>query len=307
VLLAGDAHPDLAHAVARLCGATRIPASISAFADGETRIRIEADVAGADLYIVQPTSAPTNERLMTLALLADAARAAGAARITAVVPYFGYARQDVRKSGGEPRSARLAARLLADAGIERLVALELHSPALESAFDMALVHLEADELMLPVIRGWDVTDLTIVAPDAGGLKRAQRYAVALAAPLAVVAKTRPGPDVAVAVGVLGDVRRRSCLIVDDMASTGGTMAGAARALLDAGANEVNALFVHAVMAPGALDRLRAASIGRIVTTDSVPAKPDPQIQVVSVAPLLARALVRLAGGPAALPPPAGSG
>jgi ribose-phosphate pyrophosphokinase len=256
---------------------------------------------------VQPTSAPTNERLMTLALLADAARAAGAARITAVVPYFGYARQDVRKSGGEPRSARLAARLLADAGIERLVALELHSPALESAFDMALVHLEADELMLPVIRGWDVTDLTIVAPDAGGLKRAQRYAVALAAPLAVVAKTRPGPDVAVAVGVLGDVRGRSCLIVDDMASTGGTMAGAARALLDAGANEVNALFVHAVMAPGALDRLRAASIGRIVTTDSVPAKPDPQIQVVSVAPLLARALVRLAGGPAALPPPAGSG
>ena len=306
-LVAGDAHPDLAHAVARLCGATRIPASIAAFADGETRIRIEADVAGADLYIVQPTSAPTNERLMTLALLADAARAAGAARITAVVPYFGYARQDVRKSGGEPRSARLAGRLLADAGVERLVALELHSPALESAFDMPLVHLEADELMLSVISGWALPDLAIVSPDAGGLKRAQRYAVALAAPLAVVAKSRPGPDVAVAVGVLGDVRGRACLIVDDMASTGGTIAGAARALLDAGAREVNALFVHAVMAPGALDRICAASVGRIVTTDSVPAKPDPQIQVVSVAPLLARTLVHLAGGPATLSAPTASG
>jgi ribose-phosphate pyrophosphokinase len=300
-LLAGDAHPDLAHAVASLCGATRIPASIAAFADGETRIRIETDVAGADLYIVQPTSAPTNERLMTLALLADAAHAAGAARITAVVPYFGYARQDVRKTGREPRSARLAARLLADAGVDRLVALELHSPALESAFDMPLVHLEADEPMLAVVRDWNVPDLTIVSPDAGGLKRAQRYALALSAPLAVVAKTRPAPDVAVAAGVLGDVRGRACLIVDDMASTGGTMAGAAHALLAAGAREVNALFVHAVMAPGALDRIRAASVGRIATTDSAPARPDPRIQVVSVAPLLASALKSLAApaGPSA--------
>jgi ribose-phosphate pyrophosphokinase len=293
-LLAGDAHPDLADAVASLCEATRIPASIAAFADGETRIRIEGDVAGADLCIVQPTSAPTNERLMTLALLADAARAAGTARITAVVPYFGYARQDVRKASGEPRSARLASRLLADAGIDRLVALELHSPALESAFDMPLVHLAADELMLPIIRGWDVPDLTIVSPDAGGLKRAQRYAVALAAPLAVVAKIRPGPDVAVAAGVLGDVRGRSCLIVDDMASTGGTIAGAAHALLAAGARDVNALFVHAVMAPGALERIGAASVGRIVTTDSMAVRPDPRLEVVSVAPLLARTLLRLA-------------
>jgi ribose-phosphate pyrophosphokinase len=210
------------------------------------------------------------------------------------VPYFGYARQDVRKTGGEPRSARLAARLLADARVDRLVALELHSPALESAFDMPLVHLEADGPMLPVVRSWNVPDLTIVSPDAGGLKRAQRYALALSAPLAVVAKTRPAPDVAVVTGVLGDVRGRACLIVDDMASTGGTMAGAAHALLAAGASEVNALFVHAVMAPGALERIRAASVSRILTTDSVPAEPDRHVQVVSVAPLLARALERLA-------------
>jgi ribose-phosphate pyrophosphokinase len=149
--------------------------------------------------------------------------------------------------------------------------------------------------MLPVVRGWNAPDLTVVSPDAGGLKRAQRYALALAAPLAVVAKTRPAPDVAVAAGVLGDVRGRACLIVDDMASTGGTLAGAAQALAGAGAREVHALFVHAVMAPGALERIRAASVGRIVTTDSVPAQPDARIQVVPVAPLLARAITRLAG------------
>jgi ribose-phosphate pyrophosphokinase len=296
-LAAGDAHPQLAQDLARLCGATVVPTWISAFADGETRVRIETDVADADLYIVQPTSTPTNERLMTLALIADAARGAGAARITAVVPYFGYARQDVRKGAGEPRSARVAARLLAGAGVDRIVVLELHSPALESAFDLPVVQLEADELMLPVVRGWGVADLAVVSPDAGGLKRAQRYASALAAPLAVVAKTRPLADVAVALQVLGDVRGRACLIVDDMASTGGTIAGAAEALLEAGAKEVHALFIHAVMAPGALERIFAASVRRVVTTDSVHAAPHPRVQIIPIAPWLARTLARLAGRP----------
>ncbi len=301
-LLAGDAHPDLAAEVARQCDLPTIPTSIAAFADGETQVRIDADVRDADLYVVQPTSAPTNDHLLTLALIADAARAAGAARVTAVVPYFGYARQDVRKRPGEPRSARLAARLLAAAGVDRLVVLELHSPALESAFEMPLELLEADDATLPVIRQWGIADLTIIAPDAGGLKRAQRYADALAAPLAAVAKTRPAPDVAVALQVLGDVRDRSCLIVDDMASTGGTIAGAARALLQAGAKAIDALFIHAVMAPGALERICAASVRRIVTTDSVRSAADPRVQVVSVAPLLAGAVTRLAGRDAAARP-----
>jgi ribose-phosphate pyrophosphokinase len=294
-LVAGDAHPRLAEDLVRLCGAIAVPTTIAAFADGETRVRIDGDVDGADLYIVQPTSTPVSERLMTLALIADAARGAGAARITAVVPYFGYARQDVRKGAGEPRSARIAARLLAAAGVGRIVVLELHSPALESAFDLPVVQLDADELLLPVVRGWSIADLAVVSPDAGGLKRAQRYAAALAAPLAVVAKTRPRADVAAALQVLGDVRGRACLIVDDMASTGGTIAAAAQALLEAGAKEINALFVHAVMAPGTVERISAASVRRIVTTDSVCAAPDPRIQVVPIAPLLARTLARLAG------------
>jgi len=294
-LVAGDAHPELVRDIARLIEARLISTSVSAFADGETRIRIEADVQDADLYIVQPTSAPTNERLMTLALIADAACAAGAARITAVVPYFGYARQDVRKMVGEPRSAQLAARVLRTAGIDRLVALELHSPALESAFEMPLVHLQADELMLPVVRGWGIRDLAIVSPDAGGMKRAQRYASALEASLAVIAKGRPRADVAVSLQVLGEVRGRTCLIVDDMASTGRTIVGAAKALLDAGAKEVHALFIHAVMAPGALDDICTASVRRIVSTDSVRGPPDPRLEVISIAPLLARSLIQLTG------------
>ena len=286
-LIGGDAHPELGREIANQAQAPLIPVSISAFADGETRVRIEADVAGADLYIVQPTSAPTNERLVSLALIADAARGAGAARITALMPYFGYARQDVRKHSGEPRSARLAARILSAAGIDRVVALELHSPALESAFDMPLVHLQADELMLPVVRD---RQLAIVSPDAGGLKRAQRYAMALGAPLAVVAKARAAADIAVPLQVLGEVRGRACLVVDDIASTGRTIAGAAQALAAAEAREVHALFIHAVMAPGALERISAAGVRSVVTTDSVPGAPDARLQVVSIAPLFAKAL-----------------
>jgi len=293
-LIAGDAHPLLAEEIGRLTGIAPTPTSVAAFADGETRVRIEGEVQDADLYIVQPTSSPTNERLMTLALIADAARGAGASRITAVLPYFGYARQDVRKNPGEPRSAQLAARILRCAGIDRAVVLELHSPALESAFEMPLLHLQTDELTLPLVRGWGIADLVIVSPDAGGLKRAQRYASALGAGLAVVAKARPDPDAAVALQILGDVRDRACLIVDDMASTGRTLAAAAQSLAHAGAKEIHALFVHAVMAPGALDRMCAGPLRRIITTDSVPSALDARVQVVSIAPILARALSRLA-------------
>jgi ribose-phosphate pyrophosphokinase len=286
VIIAGDAHPALAQSIAREAKLALVPASIASFADGETRVRLEGEVRGRDLYIVQPTSAPTNERLMTLALLADAARCEGAARVTALIPYFGYARQDVRQPG-EARSAQVAARILAAAGIERLVVLELHSGALESAFAMPVIHLQADELVLPRLRG---RGFTIVSPDAGGLKRAQRYAAALGAPLAVVAKTRTAVDVAVPLQVLGDVRGACCMVVDDMASTGRTIAGAAQALAAADAAEVHALFIHAVMAPGALERMREAGVRSIAATDSVGPVAAPGVEVVPAAPLFVRAL-----------------
>ena len=285
-LLCGGAHPALARDIARQAGLPLVEVAIAAFADGETRVRIEGDVRGKDLYLVQPTSAPTNERLLALALLADAARAEGAAHVAALIPYFGYARQDVRKPG-EPRSAQLAARLLAAAGIDRAIVLELHSPALESAFPMPVTHLRADGVILNII---SPPKAVIVSPDAGGLKRAQRYALALGVPLAVVTKERTGDDVATPLQVLGEVRGSNCVIVDDMASTGRTIAGAARALAAAGAREVHAAFVHAVMAPGALERMRESGVRSIVTTDSVGPVSAPGVEVVSVAPLFAAAL-----------------
>jgi ribose-phosphate pyrophosphokinase len=287
VLVAGNAHPGLARAIASRAGLPLLDASVSAFADGETQVRIEGDLDGREVHIVQPMSPPANERLMALALIADAARAAGAARVTALVPYFAYARQDVRKHPGEPRSAQLAARILAAAGIDGVVALELHSPALESAFPMRFKHLLADPVLLPAARA---RPYAIVSPDAGGLKRAQRLAAALGAPLAVVAKSRPSADVALPLQVLGEVRGADCLIVDDMASTGRTAAGAAQALAAAGAREVHAMFVHAVMAPGALERIRDAGVRRIVTTDSVRAVDEPGVEVISCAPLFAEVL-----------------
>ncbi len=304
-LLAGNAHRSLAEDLARELGVPLEAAEIAAFADGEARVHIAADVRDAAVFIVQPTSPPVNEHLMILALLIDAARAAGAARVVALVPYFGYARQEQRSRAGEPRSAQVAARLLHAVGLDHLVTLDLHAPALESAFPMAATLLSASELLLPVIKSWDLQDLVIVGPDAGGLKRAQRFAQGLGVRVVAIAKDRPRPDQAQALAVLGGVADCACVIVDDMASTGRTLAGAAEALRKAGAREVHAVFTHAVMAPGALERLLAAPIGRIATTDSIPVtspacpplrlgeggggvRLHPRVQVVRVAPLLAR-------------------
>ena len=289
-LIAGDGHPALARRVADLAGMELVPCAVSAFADGEISVRIRGGVRGSDVYIVQPTSPPVNDRLMALALIADAARAAGALRLTAVLPYFGYARQDTRNGPGEARSAQMAARLLESAGFNRLVALELHSAALDSAFRIPLTHVQADDAALPLVLKWRLPALTIVSPDAGGMKRAQRYASALRAPLAVVAKTRTEADAAAALAALGEVRGRQCLIVDDMASTGRTIAGAAEVLYAAGAEAVHAFFVHAVMAPGALERIQAAGVRLVAATDSVANEAHEHLKIVEIAPLLARAL-----------------
>ena len=248
-LISGNSHRTLAEDLAGELGVALEVAEIGAFADGEIRVYIGGDVRGAVVAIVQPTCPPVNEHLMTLSLMADAARAAGAAQVIAIVPYFGYARQEQRGRVGEARSAQVAARLLAAVGVDHLITLDLHAPALESAFPMPATLLQADELFLPLVKSWGISDLVVVSPDAGGLKRAQRYALALSAPLAAIAKHRPSADAAVVVEVLGEVRDRTCLIVDDMASTGRTLAGAAEALKQRGARQVHAIFTHAVMAP----------------------------------------------------------
>ena len=294
-LIAGNAHPVLAAAVARELSVPLERAEVGAFADGETRVHIGCDVRGADVLLIQPTGPPVNDHLMVLALLADAARAAGAGRVTAVVPYFGYARQDRRSECGDARSAQVAAKLLASVGVEHLIVFDLHTVTLESAFAMPVTLLDASEVFLPRIREWSIPGLMVVSPDAGGLKRAQRIALALQAPLAVIVKDRPRPDISVPLQVLGDVKGHACVIVDDMASTGRTMVGAASVLRAAGACDVHAVFSHAVMEPGAADFLRSAQFGKVLTTDSIPIPGAPWLEVVSIAPLLARSVRSLRG------------
>jgi ribose-phosphate pyrophosphokinase len=292
-LIAGSTHRALAEDLAGELTVALEVAEVGAFADGEVRVRIDADVRGAVVAIVQPTCPPVNEHLMTLSLMADAAHAAGAARVIAIVPYFGYARQEQRGRVGEARSAQVAARLLASVGVDHLVTLDLHAPALESAFPMPATLLQADELFLPQIKSWALSDLTVVSPDAGGLKRAQRYAMALSAPVAVIAKQRPSADASVVMQVLGDVQDRTCLVVDDMASTGRTLAGTAEALKQRGARQVHAIFTHAVMAPGAIERLLAAPLTRLATSDSIPLARQSRLENVRTAPLLASTVRRL--------------
>jgi ribose-phosphate pyrophosphokinase len=294
-VIAGNAHPGLAESLARELNAPLLAPEIGAFADGEIHVHVSQDVRKADVFIVQPTCSSVNDHLMVLALLADAVRAAGAARVIGIVPYFGYARQEQRALPGDPRSAQVVGRLLGCVGIDHLVVVDLHAPALESALPMSATLLRADEVFLPRIRDLVVRDITIVSPDAGGLKRAQRYALALNAPLAVIAKIRPRSDSAEAVQVLGDVKDRTCLVVDDMASTGRTLASAAQALRQAGAKALHAIFTHAVMAPGALDRIEAAKFDTVLTSDSIPVPADCRFEIVPITPLLVRTVRSLRG------------
>jgi len=294
-LVGGNAHPALTRELGRELDASLLPVDIGAFADGETRIHIEGEIQGAAVVIVQPTCPPVNEHLLVLALLADAVRAAGAVDVTAVVPYFGYARQEQRAHSGDPRSAQVASRLLGCVGIDRLVTLDLHAPALESALPMPMTLLYAEDLFLPRIESWGLRNPVVVSPDAGGMKRAQRFAAALSAPIAVIAKQRFGTDETRALQVLGDVNGRTCLLVDDMASTGRTLIGAAEVLRKAGSGEIHAVVTHAVMAPGAEERLAAAKFAHFLTTDSIPVAPKPWLEIVSIAPMLARTVRVLVG------------
>jgi ribose-phosphate pyrophosphokinase len=295
MLVSGNANPALAEDLARELKVPLVSTEIGAFADGETRVRVTQDVRDKAVFIVQPTCPPVNEHLMVLALLVDAVRAGGAARVTGIVPYFGYARQEQRSRPGDPRSAQVAGRLLNCVGLDHLVTLDLHAPALESSLPMPATVLNAEEVFLPRLKSWGLKDFVVVAPDAGGLKKAQRLALALNTRLAVIAKDRREPDVAVPLQVLGEVKDRACVIVDDMASTGRTLSAAADALRRAGAREVNAIFTHAVMAPGAFERLQAARFGKVLTTDTIPVSAKPWLEVVPIAPVLARTVRYLFG------------
>lgn len=297
-MLSGTANPALAEAVARELDLPLAEREASRFPDGEMHVEVHASVRGCDVYIVQPTGPPVEEHVLQLLLLADACRRAGSARVTAVMPYMGYARQDRRATGREPVGARVVADVLAAGGLHRVVAVDLHSTTLEGMFQVPLEHLTAIPLLAANL-GRELPDNgVLVAPDLGATKLVERYARLLNLPVALVHKRRvSGAEVSVR-GITGEVRDRAPLVVDDMITTGGTLEAASQAALDAGCRpEITVAATHGLFVGEALERLAPLPIRRIVTTDSVPAPAAARVRLerVSLAPLLADTISRLHG------------
>ncbi len=294
-LLAGSSHPALAAAVAKQLGVTLGRCQCERFPDGEMQIEVECDVRGHEVFVLQSLHAPVGEHLLELALLADALHRGGAMGVTAVVPYLGYARQDRRELGREPLGARVMAELLAAGRINRLVCLDLHSRAVEGCFPQPVEHASAIDALAAQLRDLPRPSV-VISPDLGAVKRAEQYARLLDLPVAIVHKQRlTGAEVS-ARGVVGDVKGLYPLVVDDMISTGGTMAASIQAVLDAGAlPEVTIAATHGLLVGQAIERLGKLPVRKVLITDSVPpppASPLP-VQVVSAAPVLAGVVKRL--------------
>lgn len=293
-LIAGSANPHLVTAVAAAAGTPLTTCAIQSFPDGERHVELHQTVRGSDVYVLQPTSPPVADHLLELLLIGDAARRAGAARLTAVMPYFGYARQDRRVGGREAIGARLVADLVGG-GFARVVAVDLHTPAIEAFFHGPVEHLSAGSLLAGAL-GPVRDDAIVVAPDLGAVRLADQLAQRIERPVATVHKVRLGPEAVRVREVVGRVQGRAPIIVDDMISTGGTVAAAVRALLAAGcAPDVTVVVTHGLLVGDVARVLGDLPIGRLITTDSVPAQPGVPlpVKVVSLAPLLADVIVRL--------------
>lgn len=303
LVFSGNANPELAAAIARELGAGLAAITVSTFRDGETQVVVHDDVRGRDVFVIQPTSPPVNQNLVELLLMLDAFGRAGAGRCTAVVPYYGYSRQEKRTTPQEPISAKLVANLLTMAGAGQVVTMDLTVGAIEGFFDLPLIHLHAIPVLARAFAGIDPDEVVIVAPDLGAVKRAEAFqqAVAPRAPVAVVFKERPKPDQVAVVDMVGNVRGRRAIVVDDIISTGSTLLAAVEAVLQRGAQSVAACATHGVFASGAIGALEASPLERIVVTDTIPVVPRGRLEVVSVASLFAEALRSIHGARAERP------
>lgn len=301
ILLAGNANPQLAADIAEQLAHPLAQTRISRFADGEIRVEILENLRGRDVYLLQPTCPPVNENLMELLILADACRRASAASITAVVPYFGYARQDRKSLSRSPITAKLVADMIQTAGIDRLMSIDLHSGQLQGFFNIPVDNLYG-ELILDddIAQQFAGQELVIVSPDVGGVLRARAMAKKLQAPLAIIDKRRPDANQSEVLHIIGDVKGRVAVIVDDMIDTAGTVVKAAEALKKAGAKAVHAYATHGVFSGEAASRLSASVLGSVVVTDTLPQTAHqqaiPQLRVLPAAPLLAQAINRVTQG-----------
>jgi ribose-phosphate pyrophosphokinase len=293
-IFTGNANRPLAEEICNSLSCTMGQATVKAFSDGEIHLQIQENVRGADVFVVQPTSTPADRHLMEILLMMDALKRASARRITAVLPYYGYARQDRKDRPRMPISAKLVASLLETAGADRILALDLHAAQIQGFFDVPVDHLFATPVMIGYFDALRGRNLTVVSPDAGGVERARAFAKRLDAPLAIIDKRREEVNVAEVMHIVGDVEGQHCLIVDDLIDTGGTLVKGVDALIDAGAASVRACATHAVLSGNAVERIEDSAIEEVVVTNSIPLSSEAatcgKIRVLSVAPLLAAAI-----------------
>jgi len=296
-IFTGKAHPNLAQDIAKTLSGRVSQALISRFSDGEIMVKIQENVRGKDVFLVQPVSHPVNEHLMELLIMIDALKRASAKRITAVIPYFAYARQDRKDQPRVPITAKLVANLLTTAGTDRILTLDLHAGQIQGFFDIPLDHLYAlntfaDYFLKRKFR----SNIVVVSPDVGGIKTARAYAKRFRAHLAIVDKRRNSPDSTEVVHILGAVKDKTAILVDDIIATGSSLIGAARALKKAGTKDIYAAVTHGVLSGGAVKKIENSDIKRLCITDSIPLpkeKKSPKIKVVSIASLLADAIKRI--------------
>src|SRR5579862_2453565 len=293
-IFSGNANPELSHEIAQALGMELGRAMIKQFADGEIRLQILENVRGADVFVVQPTCTPVDRHLMELLLMMDALKRSSAQRITAVLPYYGYARQDRKDKPRVPISAKLIASLIETAGAARLLTLDLHAAQIQGFFDVPVDHLFSAPVMIDYFKPLNIPHLTVVSPDAGGVERARAFAKLLKAPLAIIDKRREDVNVAEVMHIIGRVRGRNCLIVDDLIDTGGTLVKGSEALLDKGALSVTACATHAVLSGPAVERIENSQIKEVVLSNSIPlsevAIRSPKLRSLSVGKLLATAV-----------------
>jgi len=296
-LLSGSANLELSQEVARYLGVDLGPMVRKRFADGELYIQIQESIRGCDVYLLQPTCRPVNDHLMELLTMIDACRRASARQITAVIPYYGYARADRKTAGRESITAKLVANLLTQAGANRILAMDLHSAQIQGYFDIPMDHVYGSPVILDYLASKQLTDIVVVSPDVGGVARARAFAKKLDdAPLAIIDKRRQAHNVAEVLNVIGDVAGKTAVLVDDMIDTAGTITEGARLLKKEGARQVYACVTHPVFSPPAIERLSSGIFEEVVVTNTIPVLPEnrfAQLTVLSVANLIGEAIWRI--------------
>ena len=295
----GNSNPQFAQTICKELGVPMGKAIVTHFADGEASVTLEETVRGADVFLIQSTCKPVNDNLMELLVMIDACRRASAGRITAVIPYFGYARQDRKAKSRDPISAKLVANMLTAAGADRILTMDLHAAQIQGFFDIPVDHLYAAPVLIRHLREHYVKDLkklVVVSPDVGGVKMARAYSDALGAELAIVAKHRVNATHVEAMNVIGDVEGRDAVLIDDMTETAGTLCAAANILKERGAQRVFACVSHGVLGDMARERISGSCIERVLTSDTVPMAYGPKVDCVSVGDLLGHAVQRIHDG-----------